>query len=145
MQERREDPKDLERVWRAAVTAREKAHAPYSGFRVGAALKLFAEQPIFSGCNVENASYGATMCAERNAVFQMVTAFGGSRKEAFLVLVTDTRKPTVPCALCLQVFAEFFYPQFCIYLANLQGIQERVTLEQLLPRPFNDFETNDSN
>jgi homotetrameric cytidine deaminase len=131
-----EHPLGLEKVWEAAVKAREQAHAPYSGFKVGAALKLVAEEPIFPGCNVENATFGATMCAERNAVFQMVARFGGARKEAFIVLVTDTKQPTVPCALCLQVFAEFFYPHFPIYLANLDGIQERVTLKDLLPRPF---------
>lgn len=137
-----ENPTELESVWKAAVDAREKAHAPYSGFRVGAALKLDSEDPIFAGCNVENATYGATMCAERNAVFQMVAKFGGARKEAYIVLVTDTKEPTVPCALCLQVFAEFFHPHFPIYLANLEGIQERVTLEDLLPRPFTDFQAS---
>ena len=133
-------PQELERVWKAAIGARENAHAPYSGFKVGAALKLAEREPIFAGCNVENASYGATVCAERNAIFQMVAQFGGSRKEAYIVLVTDTTEPTVPCALCLQVFAEFFYPDFTIYLANLEGIQEQVKLQDLLPRSFTDFD-----
>lgn len=133
-------PEGWERVWKAAIEAREKAHAPYSGFRVGAAVQLIEEDALFVGCNVENASYGATICAERNAVFHMVATLGGARRVAYLVLVTDTEKPTVPCAMCLQVLAEFFDPQLPIYLANLEGVRERVTLKDLLPRPFTDFE-----
>lgn len=132
-------PEGWEQVWKAALAARENAHAPYSGFCVGAALKLAGEDRIFAGCNVENASYGATICAERNAVFQMVAACGGGRREAYMVLVTDTETPTVPCALCLQVLAEFFAPEFLIFLANLDGIQEQVRLSDLLPRPFIEF------
>jgi homotetrameric cytidine deaminase len=133
-------PQGWEDTWKAAIKARENANAPYSGFRVGAALKLEDEDQIFTGCNVENASYGATMCAERNAVFQMVAATGGARRGDFLVLVTDTKDPTVPCALCLQVMAEFFTPNLEICLANLEGIQEQVALGRLLPRPFTDFD-----
>ncbi|MGB0744549.1 MAG: cytidine deaminase [Opitutales bacterium] len=136
----KEYPEDWKRVWQAAVQVRERAHARYSGFRVGAALKLTNKNALFVGCNVENASYGATMCAERNAIFQLVATCGGVREEAYLILVTDTKEPTVPCALCLQVLAEFFYPHLPIFLANLEGIQERVTLGDLLPRPFTNFE-----
>jgi cytidine deaminase len=127
----------LRPAWEAAVKARAHAHAPYSHFRVGAALTMSGVPHPIPGCNVENASFGGTVCAERSAVFAAV-AHEGAKPGSFdyLVLVTDTKTPTVPCAFCLQVLAEFCPAGFPIYLGNLDGITERTTLGDLLPRPF---------
>jgi homotetrameric cytidine deaminase len=91
---------------------------------------------------VENASFGAGVCAERVAIFSMVAAAASPRPE-FLVVVTDSDPASVPCALCLQVLAEFCPPDFPIHLANLGGVERTVTLGDLLPEPFQ-LESNDS-
>ena len=126
----------VEDGWRMAVEARMRAHCPDSGFRVGAAVKAAGHDLIVPGCNVENASFGATICAERVALFGLRAQFGDMTPE-WLILVTDDDPVAVPCALCRQVIAEFCDPSFPIHLANLDGIQETVCLEDLYPRPFN--------
>ena len=122
-------------AWQEACTARSRAHAPYSKFRVGAALKIKNVDGFVHGCNVENASFGATICAERTAILS-ARAQHGSFEPEFLVLVTDTEPAVAPCALCLQVLSEFCSENFPIFIGNLQGVQEAVALKQLLPRPF---------
>ncbi len=117
---------------RAASNVREQAYAPYSGFRVGAAV-LAKDGTIFTGCNVENASYGLSMCAERNAVAAAVA--GGCRTFAAIVLVTDTPKPVSPCGACRQVLAEF--GDFPVIMVTTGGLREELTISQLLPRAFN--------
>jgi homotetrameric cytidine deaminase len=126
---------DVQRAFELAVATRDHAYAPYSGFRVGAAIKVADSDLIYAGCNVENASYGAGVCAERVAVFNMLAAAESPAPE-FLVVVTDADPASVPCALCLQVLAEFCPPQFPIHLANLDGIQRTVRFADLLPEPF---------
>jgi len=122
-------------AWKEACLARGRAHAPYSRFQVGVALKVQGRDALISGCNVENASYGATVCAERVA-FQSARAQLGAFKPEYLVLVTDTKPPVAPCALCLQVMAEFCGADFPVYVSNLQGVRECVSFSELLPRPF---------
>ena len=115
----------------AALAARERAYAPYSKFLVGAAVRAESGK-IYTGCNVENASYGLTVCAERNALFSAVGA--GERKFTALCVVGDTQEPISPCGACRQVMAEFKVP--CIILANLKGDVKEYTLEELLPYGF---------
>jgi len=115
----------------AALDARLKAYAPYSKFLVGAAVRAESGK-IYTGCNIENASYGLTVCAERNALFAAVGA--GERKFTALCVVGDTEAPISPCGACRQVMAEFKVP--CIILANLKGDVKEYTLEELLPLGF---------
>jgi cytidine deaminase len=112
----------------AAWQTREHAHAPYSNFAVGAAL-LAADGRIFTGCNVENLSYGLTICAERVAIATAVAA--GVRDFLAISVVADTSVPVSPCGACRQVMAEFGVPK--ILLANRTERLE-FTLDQLLPR-----------
>lgn len=116
----------------AARKARAHAHAPYSKFKVGAAV-LTASGKIFSGCNVENASYGLTVCAERNAVGQMAAA--GERKIVSVAVVAGRAKPVSPCGACRQVIAEFS-PNAEIVMANLKGMILVENLSHLLPAQF---------
>ncbi|MBQ9763120.1 MAG: cytidine deaminase [Phascolarctobacterium sp.] len=115
----------------AALEARLKAYAPYSKFFVGAAVRAESGK-IYTGCNTENASYGLTVCAERNALFAAVGA--GERKFTALCVVGDTEAPISPCGACRQVMAEFKVPR--IILANLKGDVKEYTLEELLPLGF---------
>ena len=115
----------------AALDARLKAYAPYSKFLVGAAVRAESGK-IYTGCNIENASYGLTVCAERNALFNAVGA--GECKFTALCVVGDTEEPISPCGACRQVMAEFKVP--CIILANLKGDVKEYTLEELIPYGF---------
>ena len=115
----------------AALSARECAYAPYSKFLVGAAV-LAKSGKIYTGCNIENASYGLTLCAERNALFSAVGA--GEREFTALCVVGDTEAPISPCGACRQVMAEFKVPR--IILANLKDDVKEYTLEELLPYGF---------
>lgn len=119
---------DWQELTDAAWRARDAAYAPYSSFAVGAAL-LADDGRIFVGCNVENLSYGLTMCAERVAVGAAVAA--GARKFRALVVVADTAQPISPCGGCRQVLAEF--GDFPVLMANRHG-QEEMRLAELLPR-----------
>lgn len=130
------DPKVI-KTYEEAVKVRQKAHAPYSKFLVGAALYVSVSDEIITGCNVENASFGATVCAERVAFFKMISQ--GIHKADFLVLATDTDPAIPPCALCLQVMCEFCPPDFKVYIGNLKGIQRECLFRELLPNPFADF------
>lgn len=115
-----------------ALAVRKRAYAPYSRYKVGAAL-LGNNGHIYVGCNVENASFGVTVCAERNAVAQAVAA--GCRKFKGLVVATSSAPPASPCGLCRQVLAEFA-SDLPILLVNPKGDLIRTTLSALLPRAF---------
>ena len=116
-----------------AIQAREQAYVPYSNFKVGAALASEDGQ-VFLGCNIENAAFSPTNCAERTAVFKAVSE--GKRKFSALAVVADTEQAVTPCGVCRQVLAEFCDPQMPIYLGNLRGDLVATTLEELLPGAF---------
>ena len=121
---------ETEDLLSAATKARERAYAPYSRFAVGAAL-LTKKGHVFTGCNVENLSFGLTIGAERNAVFAAVAA--GEREFVKIGIVADSRSPVTPCGACRQVLAEFC-EDMKIACANLDGLKFESTLADLLPR-----------
>ena len=116
----------------AAAAAREKAFAPYSKFRVGAALRTTSGR-IFNGCNIESASYGLTVCAERVAIWKAVSE--GELNLAELAVVVDTPDLTPPCGACRQVIWEFC-GDIPVTLADLSGKSETFQMSELLPRAF---------
>ena len=123
---------DRERLLKAAGQVRNRAYAPYSGFSVGAAI-LTGDDAVFTGCNVENGSYGLTICAERVALFKAVSE-GSANLEA-VALVTDTPEPVMPCGACRQVLAEF-NPEMAVIAGTLQGKSVSRRLSELLPEAF---------
>jgi cytidine deaminase len=116
----------------AALHARENAHAPFSKFKVGAAVED-SNGSIHSGCNIENATYGLTVCAERVAVFKALSE--GARGFKRVAVVADTEMLTPPCGACRQILWEFC-GDVEIVLANLRGKSETLRLGALFPRPF---------
>ncbi|MBA2735385.1 MAG: cytidine deaminase [Pyrinomonadaceae bacterium] len=117
-----------------AQQARETAHAPFSGFKVGAAL-LTKSGDVYTGCNIENASYGLTMCAERVAVFKAISE--GKKDFTNLAIVADTENLTPPCGACRQIIWEFC-GNIPIILANLSDETEIFQMSELLPRAFDE-------
>ena len=115
---------------KTARKVRERAYAPYSNFQVGAALESTSGK-VFTGCNVENISYGLTICAERNAVFAAVAA--GVRAFRRIVVVADSKEPVTPCGACRQVLSEFSENMEIVSI-NLQSKKFRAKLSELLPR-----------
>ena len=122
---------EIQNLVNRAIKARENAYCPYSHFAVGAAL-LCEDGTLFEGCNIENASYGLTNCAERTAIFKAVSE--GHTKFKALAVVADTEGPCAPCGACRQVISEFEIPR--IIMANLRGDYTVVDLEGLLPFRF---------
>ncbi|PFQ69545.1 cytidine deaminase [Bacillus cereus] len=110
-----------------------KAYIPYSKFPVGATL-VTKEGKIYTGCNIENASYGLCNCAERTAIFKAVSE--GERDFSYLVITGETDGPISPCGACRQVIAEFCDPKMPVLLTNVKGDEKEVTVEQLLPGAF---------
>jgi cytidine deaminase len=126
------DPERLDALVAAARDARERAYTPYSGFRVGAAL-LADDGRTFTGANVENASYGLSMCAERTAVFH--AAAEGVRRFEAVAVVASNDEPTWPCGACRQVLNEFG-PAMAVVSEGLGGDREQRSLSELLPLAF---------
>ena len=122
----------IESLVEAARTARERAVADYSGFKVGAALET-ADGRIITGCNIENATYGLTMCAERVAMFKALSE--GHHVFTRIAIVADTQQPTPPCGACRQILWEFG-GNLDVHLANLTGETGYHQLKNLLPLPF---------
>ena len=123
---------DEERLYRAAVEVMGRAYAPYSNFRVGAAL-FGTDGRIYTGCNVENAAYPSGMCAERAAV--CVAVAQGAREFTMLAIATEAVEPTTPCGFCRQVLVEFA-PTLAIVSGGRDGAIGRYTLAELLPHAF---------
>jgi cytidine deaminase len=116
----------------AALAVRENAHAPFSGFKVGAAVEDGSGR-IFTGCNVENATYGLTVCAERVAIFKAISE--GARKFTRVVVAADTDVLTPPCGACRQILWEFC-GDVELVMTNLRGKSEKLRLAELFPRAF---------
>jgi len=131
-------PKSVTEAFQKAKAAREKAHAPYSRFKVGAAIKFQGSRRVFVGCNVENSSFGATSCAERTALFSGIAELGATPVD-FIVIVTSQTPLTSPCGICRQALVEFASDETPVYLADLKGIKERHLLGELLPKAFRTF------
>ena len=126
----------LEKLITAAWEVRKNAYAPYSQFAVGAAV-LTAEGRIYTGCNIENISYGLTNCAERTAIFQAVAH--GERDFTHLAICTDTDTWTAPCGACRQVMLEFA-PQMQVIMVNSRGERKQLSAAELMPDAFADFQ-----
>lgn len=120
----------------AAIAAREHAYAKYSGFRVGAAIEL-EDGRIVGGCNVENASYGLTICAERVAIFKAISEGAVPRTFRRLAVCADTERLTPPCGACRQILWEFC-GEIPVILTNLDGLTREFTVGQLIPEAFDD-------
>ncbi len=125
--------KAIKEAYGLALQSRNQAYAPYSQFKVGAAL-MTKDGLCFTGCNIENASYGGAVCAERVAILKAVSE--GKNQFTDIVVVTETETPAAPCGLCLQTMAEFFAPGTRVWLANPQGIKKMLKYSELLPMPF---------
>lgn len=124
---------DIKKLIDEAVDARNKAYTPYSKFKVGAAV-LTKNNMVFQGCNIENASYGLTNCAERTAIFKAVSE--GKNEFEAIAIVGETDGPISPCGACRQVIAEFCDENTKIILANLKGDYVETTITELLPGFF---------
>ena len=122
----------MKELVKKAIEARKKAYAPYSKFKVGAALEA-ANGKVYTGCNVENASYGITVCAERVALFKAVS--DGVKIFKRLVIVADTKQPCSPCGICRQALYEFA-PNLEVVMANTKGKTKIIKFGELLPHPF---------
>lgn len=127
-------PKDLNDLFQAAKKARERSYSPYSGAKVGAAVRLRSGK-IYAGCNVENSSYGATICAERTAIQNAVSEEGPKIEITDVLVVTASNPPWPPCGLCRQVIAEF--GRNCmIHATNLDSIHSSTRFSDLYPCAF---------
>jgi cytidine deaminase len=124
--------KDLEKLIESATNSWGKAYAPYSEFKVGAAV-LTKGGKVFTGCNIESASYGLTVCAERVAIWKAVSE--GEKEFTNIAVVADTQELTPPCGTCRQIIWEFC-GDVPVTFANLKGDVETVQMKELLPRAF---------
>ena len=129
---------DVQRLIECAIEARQQSYSPYSNFAVGAAL-LCEDGTIYKGCNIENASYGLTNCAERTAIFKAISE--DHRKFKALAVVADTEGPCAPCGACRQVMKEFKIST--IIMANMKGNMKIVSIEDLLPFSFSECDVID--
>ena len=117
----------------AAAKVRENAHAPYSGFRVGAAIRA-ASGSVYTGCNVENVAYPEGTCAEAGAIAAMVAA--GETAIAAVAVIADGAEPVAPCGGCRQRLKEFAGPEVVVTMATLKGAKQAMRMDELLPGAF---------
>lgn len=129
----------VSKAYELAKKTRLNAYAKYSNFLVGSAIAIKESDELFGGCNVENISFGGTICAERNAILGAIAKKGKVELE-FVVVCVDTNPVTVPCGMCLQVISEFCKADMPIYLGDLEGIKKIMTFKELLPAPFDTLE-----
>ena len=127
-------PKETRELYQAALKTRKHSHSPYSGHKVGAAIRTKTGK-IYTGCNVENSSYGGTVCAERGAIQQAIIA-DGKLTITEIMVVTDATPPWPPCGICRQVIAEFAAPHVIIHAANLKGEIHTIPFSDLFPQAF---------
>lgn len=130
---------NIDQVIDKAKQARGFAYTPYSHFPVGAAL-VTKDGEVIQGCNIENASFGLTNCAERTAIFKAVST--GKKDFQHLVVVADTEGPVAPCGACRQVISEFCEPDMPVTLTNLKGNTVQTTVAELLPGAFTPKDLN---
>jgi len=128
-----------EELFRAALEARRRAYAPFSGYQVGAAIRG-GSGAVYLGANMENQSYPEGWCAETSAIAAMVMA--GEREIAEVCVVSDAEPPGTPCGGCRQRLAEFSRPETLVHTANLAGPQASFTISELLPESFRFRETS---
>ncbi len=126
--------KNLEVLLKKAIAARKKSYSPYSGHKIGAALQMKNGQ-VFTGANIENASYGATVCAERTAIWKAISE-GAKTPIDEIVIVSDQVDPWPPCGMCLQVLSEFSHPKTKIWIANTKKVVKSFSFEDLFPEAF---------
>jgi cytidine deaminase len=124
----------LRKLYESALQARNNSYSPYSGHKVGAAIRTM-DGKIHSGCNVENSSYGGTVCAERTAIFKAVSETGKIRIEE-VVVITDSPEPWPPCGFCRQILSEFASPDLQVHAVNLQGTMRTSRFSELFPEAF---------
>lgn len=125
-------PEPMELV-KLALKAMKKAYVPYSGFHVGAAL-IADNGQVYTGCNIENASYGATICAERTAISKAIS--DGAKEILAIAVASDSEAATMPCGICRQVINEFCSPETPLYLSDKDGIYEVFEFNEILPHAF---------
>lgn len=128
-------------LFKAALKVRENAYAPYSSFKVGASLRLKDRGELVGACNVENASLGGTICAERAAIVQAVARFGGEIEIEEVCVVVDASELSGPCGLCRQALAEFMPDEGRIFLANTDSVQSSHRFGDLFPMAFRSFKS----
>lgn len=126
-------PDIVKKAHKEAVAVRKKTYSPYSNFGVGSAL-VTSKNKIYTGTNIENASYGGTICAERVAIVEAVK--NGDKKFSHIVVVTNAPTLTPPCGMCRQVMAEFFDDKTQIWIGDLKSVKSVYTFKELLPEAF---------
>ena len=123
---------EIKSLLESAIEAREFAHAPYSKFKVGAALRT-KDGKIYTGCNIENATFGLTICAERTAIFKAMSE--GEREFDAIAVVADVEKVLTPCGACRQIISEFC-PEVTVIAGDIKGKYKLFTVAELCPFPF---------
>lgn len=131
--------KDINKLIESAKKARLNAYTPYSKFKVGAAI-LLKNGKIVTGANIENVSFGLTNCAERTAIFKLISEGYDPKEVIGFSVIGQTKEPISPCGACRQVMAEFFSKDLEVVLANLDGKYLVTTLKDLLPYSFEEIE-----